>query len=136
MFLAAIHFDRERAAVRMAQRGLERFGEPLFQFGAHFEPVDDHFDGVLDVLLEFRQFIDLVDFAVYPHAHEALGAQLVEQIDLLALAPDDQRRQDHQPGVFGQLQNVIDHLRDALRLEHNIVIRAVRVADAPNRRRR
>ena len=130
MFCAAVHLDRERAAVGMAQCGLERFGKALLGVGAHLEAVDHDFDGVLDVLLEFGQRVDFVHRAVDAHAHETLRAQLVEQVDLLAFAPDDQRRQDHQPGVFRQLQHVIDHLRHALRRERDVVIGAVRVADA------
>ena len=71
-----------------------------------------------------------MDLAVDPQPHEALRAQLLEQVRLLALASDDERREDHQARVFRQLQHVIHHLRHALRGEQDVVIGAVRVADA------
>ena len=71
-----------------------------FASGAHLQPVDDDFDGVLDVLLELGQLVELVHLAVDADAHEALRAQLVEEIRLLAFAPDDERREDHEPRVL------------------------------------
>ena len=47
MLLAGVHFHRQRAPVGVAQRGLERFGEPLLGVGADLQPVHHHFDGVL-----------------------------------------------------------------------------------------
>ena len=130
MLFAAVHLDGERAAVRVAQRRLERFGEPLLEFRPHFDAVDDDFDRVLDVLFELRQLVDFVHVAVDAHAHEPLRPQLFEEIDLLAFAANDERRQDHEARVGGQFEHVIDHLRDALRFEHDVVVGTVRVADA------
>jgi hypothetical protein len=59
---------------------------------------------------------------------KALRAQLGEEIELLALAVGDHRRQDHQPAALGQRQHVVDHLRDGLRFERQLVFRAVRRA--------
>ena len=74
--------------------------------------------------------IDFMHFAVDPQAHETLRAQFVEQVDLFALAAHHQRREDHQLGVFRQRQDVIHHLRNALGGKHDVVLGAVRVADA------
>ena len=68
--------------------------------------------------------------AVDAHAHEALRAQFVEQIGLFALAADDQRREDHQRRFGRQMQHMVDHLRHALRLQHDAVFGAVRLAGA------
>src|SRR3982750_3701567 len=46
MFMARVHFDRERAAVGMAQRRFKRFRDALLQLRANFKPVDDDFDSV------------------------------------------------------------------------------------------
>jgi len=86
MFFPAVHFDGERAAVGVAQRGLERFGKALLGVRPDLEAVDDDFHGVLGVLLELGQGVDLVHLAVDPQPHETLRAQFVEQIDLLAFA--------------------------------------------------
>jgi hypothetical protein len=85
---------------------------------------------VLAVPGELRQGVDVVHRAVDPQAHEALGAQFGEQIELLALAAGHHRGEDHQFGVFRQGQHVVHHLRDALRLERLAVLRAVRRAGA------
>jgi hypothetical protein len=50
------------------------------------EAVDHDLDRVLAVSVELRQLVDLVHLAVDAHAHESLGAQLVEELGLLALA--------------------------------------------------
>ena len=63
-------------------------------------------------------------------AHEALRAQLLEEVGLLALAPDHERREDHDARVLGQREHVVDHLRHALRGERDAVLGAVRLADA------
>jgi hypothetical protein len=85
---------------------------------------------VLYISFELRQLIELVHCAIDAYAYEALSAQLVEQIGLLAFAADDKRREDHQPCVFGQRQHVIHHLRDALRGQHVVVVRTMWVTDA------
>jgi hypothetical protein len=85
---------------------------------------------VLHVLVELGQVIHLADPAVYPQPHEALRAQLVEEIRLLAFAPDDERREDHDARVGRPFEHVVHHLRHALRREQCLVLRAVRVADA------
>ena len=130
VFLAGIHFDCQRTPFGVAQGGLEAFCQPLFGIGAHLEAVDHDFDGVLLVFVEFGDRIEFVHLAVDAHAHEALRAQFGKQIGVFALAADDQRRQDHQLGVFGQGQGGVDHLRDRLRGQRDAVFGALRVADA------
>jgi len=131
VLLPAVHLDGDRAPVAGAQRRLVGFGQPLLQVGAHLQAVDDDLDRVLDALGELRHRVDLADLAVDAHADEALGAQLDEELDLLALAVDDDRREDHELRVVGKRERRVDHLRDRHRGELLLgVIRAVRVADA------
>ncbi len=130
MLLVRVHLDRHRAAVGMAQRGLERFGQALLGFRADLQPVDDDLDGMLAGLLQGRQCVDFIHLAVDAQPRESLRAQFVEQIQLLALALHHQRRQDHYARVLRQLQHMVHHLAHALRLQHQIVLRAIRVAGA------
>ena len=86
--LSHLHLDRDRAPVGVAQRRLEGFGEALLQASSRpdLQAVDHDLDGVLLVAVELGQAVDLVHLAVDAQAHEALGAQLVEELRLLALA--------------------------------------------------
>jgi hypothetical protein len=94
------------------------------------QPVDHDLDGVLAVAVELGQLVDLVHGAVDAKPHEALRAQLVDELGLLALAADDQRAHDHHARALREAHHVVDHLRDALRGEHHVVLRAIRVAHA------
>ena len=126
MLLAGIHLDRHGAAVGMAQRGLERFRQPLLGFRIHLQPVHDDLDRMFFVLLQNRQRVDLVHLAVDAQPRETLRTQLVEQLQLLALALHDQRRKDHDARVLRQLQHMVHHLPDRLRLQHQVMLRAIR----------
>ena len=131
MLVAGVHFDGDRAPVAGAQRRLVRFGESLLEVGLHAQPVDHDLDRVLGGLGEPRHRVDLVHLAVDAHADEALGAQLDEELQLLALPVDDDRREDHELRVLGERQRRVDHLRDRHRGELLLgVVRAIRVADA------
>ena len=126
-----VHFDDDRAAVACAQRRLERFRQPLLQVGAQLEPVDDDLHRVLGVLRKLRHRVDLVHLAVDANAHETLGAELHDELELLALAVDDDGREDHELRVLGKRQRRVDHLRDRHRGELLLrMVRAIRIADA------
>ncbi len=130
MLDAGVHFHGDGAAVAVAQRGLERFREALLEVGPDAQAIDHDFDRVLLVLGHFRQRVDLVDLAVDADAHETLGAQLGEQVRLLALPVDHDRGEDHELGLLRQHQHGVDHLRDGHRHELLLgVIRAIRLAD-------
>ena len=134
-----VHLDREGAAVGDAQRRLEALGQALAQrragggtrlAGLHLDAVDDDVDVVLLGLLELGH-VDRVDGpAVDTEAHVALRLHLLEQLDELALAIAHDRREHHQARLGWQRQRRIDHLADALRLQRQAVVRAVRRAGA------
>jgi hypothetical protein len=121
MFAASVHFDGDRATVAVAQCRLVGFGEPLLHVGVHAQTVDDDFDRVFRVLGELGHRIDLADLAVDAHADEALGAELHEELELLALAIDDDRREDHELRILicvtPKGERRVDHLRDRHRGE-------------------
>ncbi len=126
----AVHLHRDGAAVGQPQRGLEALGQPLLDVGAHLDPVDDDVDVVLLGLLQLGQVVELVHRAVDAEAHVALRLHLGEHVDELALAVARHRRQDHQARVFRQGQHRVDHLRDGLRVQRDVVDRAVGRAGA------
>ena len=59
-------------------RGLDRLREPQAQVVLHHEPVDDHLDRVLELLVERRRLLEQVLLAVDLHPREALVAQALE----------------------------------------------------------
>ena len=82
--------------VRQRDRRLDRVRQPLAHVVAHDEPVDDDRDVVLELLVELDLVLEHPQLAVDFAAGEALGAQLVEQLAVLALAPAHDRRHDHE----------------------------------------
>ncbi|MOA05679.1 hypothetical protein D3C78_1252890 [compost metagenome] len=100
------------------------------QVFANLETVDHHFDGVLFLLVQLRQFIEFEQLAVDPRTDKALGAQFFEDRQVFTLALANHRRQQHQLAAFGLGQHQVDHLADGLRLQRNVVVRAARGADA------
>ena len=74
------------------------------------EPVDHHLDGVLLLLLQLRRLGQRVHHAVDPGPRVALGLQLGEEVDVLALAAADHRRQHHEPGALGHREHPVDDL--------------------------
>ena len=125
-----VHRRHQRDAVGQLERSLERLGQALLQVGADLEAVYHHIDAVLLLLVQLGQLIELVELAVDPCADEALGAQLVEHRQVLALALADYRGQQHQLAAFWALQYQVDHLADGLRFQRDVVVRAARSADA------
>ena len=63
VFAAAVHLQRDRAAVGDAQGRLEALREPLLDVGLAAQAVDDDVDVVLVVLLQRRQGLGLDDLA-------------------------------------------------------------------------
>ncbi len=72
--------------------GLHGVGETALGGVLHREPVDDHLDGVLLLLLQRRRVRQLDGLAVHPRAGVALGLEVGEEVDELALALAHQGR--------------------------------------------
>ena len=64
------------------------------------DAVDHHFDVVLDLLVEGRRVLDVVELAVDLDALEALAHQVVEFALVLALAAARDRRQQVEPRLL------------------------------------
>jgi hypothetical protein len=126
VLLAGFGLYCDGPAIGVAQRRLERLSKPLLCIRAHAQPVDHCLDRVLRVLLQPRGGVEIVHLAVDTGAREALRAQLVEQLGLLAAARRDDRRKHHQARVLGKPQHMVDHLRDRLGFERQAVVGTVR----------
>ncbi len=128
-FFVLVHGRDQRDAVRQFQRRLEGFGQTLLQVAANLEAIHHDIDGVLLLFVQLGQFVQLIEAAVDAGADEALGTQLIEHRQVLALALANDRSQQHQLAALGQCQHLVDHLADGLRFQRCIMVRAARRAD-------
>ena len=112
------------------ERGLHRVGEPALGGRLDRQPVDDHLDGVLALLVEGGRAVEGVGLAVDPGPREALRLQLPEQLDVLALAAADDRGQHLEPGPLVERQDPVDDLLGRLPLDRRPAGRTVRSAGA------
>ena len=96
------------------------------------EPVDDHLDGVLLLLLQLGRLGELDRLAVDAGAAEALGLEAAEELDVLALAAADHRREHLEAGALLELEHPVDDLLRRLALDR----RAARRGSAAGRRGR
>ena len=121
-----------RPALRPAQRGLQRVGEPALEPSLTHQPVDDDLDRVLLVASSsVGGSVRRVDDSPSTRARaEALRRQLGEQLVVLALAPAHDRRQHLEPGALGELEHAVDDLLRGLAGDRRAAVRAVRHADA------
>ena len=116
--------DDEQAAGE-PERGLDRVGQPTLHAFARDEPVDDHLDVVLELLLERGRLGQLDDLAVDPRTREALALQLLEEVGVLALAAADDRCEHLVPRALGELEQSVDDLLRRLRGDALAADRAV-----------
>ena len=115
-------------AVGQAQRGLHRVGQPLLGGGLDRQPVDDHLDVVLLLLLQLRRVGQRMHHAVDPDPAVALRVQLVEQVDELALAGAHHRGEHLEPGALVHGEHLVDDLLRRLPGDPLTADRAVRGA--------
>ena len=94
------------------------------------QAVDDHLDVVLLLLLELRRVGQRVHHPVDAHAAVALGVELVEQVDELALTGPHHRRQHLEPEALVHGQHLVDDLLRGLSGDPLTAHRAVRGAGA------
>ena len=130
--VAVDELDDEDAAGE-AEGRLDRVGEPALGPGVVAlgdEAVDDDLDGVLLLLLELGRLGQRDDLAVDAGAREALGLQLGEEVDELALAGLHDRREHLEAGALGQLEQPVDDLLGRLPGDRLAAHRAVRATGA------
>ena len=117
-----------------AERGLDRVGQPAPCGILYREPVDDHFDVVLLVLLQRRQLagqrlVQADDRAVDPGPGVPLDLQLPEQLAVFALAAAHHRGEHLEPGTVLELEHPVHDLLRHLPGNRAAADRAVRLAD-------
>ncbi len=112
------------------ERGLHRVGQAALGALLDRQPVDDHLDRVLLLLLELRRLGQRVDHAVDADAGEALGLQRAEQVDVLALAGADDRGEHLEAGALLHRQHLVDDLLRRLPGDRLAAVRAVRLTGA------
>ena len=83
--------------------GLDGVGQPPPQAVLHDQAVDDDRDVVLVLLVEVDLLLELAHLAVDLDAREAVGAELLEQLAVLALAAAHDRGDHAEPRVGPQL---------------------------------
>jgi hypothetical protein len=117
-------------SVTLAQRELDGLGDPAAVGRAGDHAVDDDGDVVLELLVELGWSVERVDLAVDLDAGEAAAAQLLEEILVLALAVGDDRGEQHDAGIFGLVQQLLDDLLRRGRAHRLAAVGAVLDADA------
>ena len=117
-------------AVGEIQRGLDRVGQALLGRSLDGEAVDHHLDVVLLLLLELGRVGQRMHDAVYADPAVTLAVELVEQVDELALAGADHRREHLEPGALVHRQHLVDDLLRCLLGDALTAHRAVRRAGA------
>ncbi len=84
---------------------------------------------MLALLVEVGKVVELGDDAIDAGAHEAGGAQFLENMQVFALARTHHRRQQHQLAALRHGQYRIHHLAHCLRLQAFAVLGAAWLAD-------
>ena len=93
-----------------ANRGLDRVRQSLAQVVAHHQPVDHDRDVVLVALVEHDRFLQHPQPLVDLHAREAVRAQLLQELAVLALAPAHHWGEHHEAGPLPQLHHLVNDL--------------------------
>ncbi len=110
--------DRD-AALTVFQGGFDRVGQAgdviealVLGFGrGYYQAVNDRFDGMFLVAIDFDWFIKVIDQLIHPHAGEAALSDLVKKRLVGALALPHHRRQNEQARANWQVH---DRLYDLL----------------------
>ncbi len=110
--------------------GLDGVGEAALAGLLDREPVDDHLDRVLLLLVQGRRRVEGVGLAVDPGPREALGLQLGEHVDVLALATADDGREHLEAAALLEREHPVDDLLGRLPLDRRPAGGAVRAPGA------
>ena len=127
--LAALEQVDPDQALGELRRRLDRLREARAQVRLHHEPVDDDLDRVLELLVELGRLLEQALLAVDLDAREALAAELLEDVLVLALAVAHDRRVDGEARALGELEHLVDDRLEALAGDRAAADRAVRAAD-------
>ncbi len=128
--LGEVHEVEHDHAAGQAERGLHGVGEAALGGVLHREAVDDHLDGVLLLLLQGGRAGELDRLAVHARAGVALGLEVGEEVDELALSLAHQRRQHLEAAALRQLQHLVDDGLRRLARDRAAALGTVRLADA------
>ena len=120
----------EHQATGQVERGLHGVGEPALGRVLDRQAVDHDLDRVLLLLVQGRRVVERVGLAVDPGPGEPLGLELAEQLDVLALAAPDDRRQHLEAAALLQGQDAVDDLLGGLPLDRGAAGGAVRATGA------
>ena len=125
------HRRNDGQPLGQSQGGLEALCQALLQALAHPKAIDHRFNVVFVAQAKLGQrAIEVDQFTIDAGAHKALGPQALQQLHVLTLAVAHQGCQQHQRTAFRQGHGAVDHLRDGLRFQWLVVLRAARGADA------
>ena len=94
------------------------------------DAVDHDLDGVLVLLVELDVLVQLADLAVDAHAAEALVTQVLEQLLVLSLAAEHDRREHVRAPALARLEHLVRDLVRRLAADGPAALRAMRDADA------
>ena len=125
-----VHAVDDNQALGEAQRCLHGIGQALAHALTHNQAVDDDLDRVLKFLLQLRGVLEAHGLPVDDRAGVALGAKLVDEVLVLALAPAHNRGEDLEARALIHRANAIDDLLGCLRLNASPTFGAVRDAGA------
>ena len=128
--LLPVHDVDRHEPVGERERGLDRVGQAVAQVRLRDEPVDDHVDRVLVLLVELDLLLEQPLLPVDPDAGEALVAQALEQVAELPLAVAHHRGVDGELRPLRELEHLVDDRLDRLARDRPAADRAVRAADA------
>jgi len=112
------------------QRHLQRIGQAPAQAGPDHEAVKHHVDRVLDVFFHLDLLVQLAHRAVDTHPDVTGLAEVLEQLDELALASAHDRCHHDQAASLRIAQQAVHHLVDRLALDLPAALGAVRRTDA------
>ena len=114
---AVIRTFRIHNAVGKSQGGLKGIRQPLLDPRLHHNAVHHRLDLVLQLLVERRDLIDLVELAVHFRARKTFALQFGEFFFILALAVADDGGEQQQFRALLHRHHAVHHLRDVLRLD-------------------
>ena len=118
-------------AVGQPGRLLHGLGDAAQRVLADDHTVHDDLDRVLVFLIELDLVrAQLAHLAVHAHAAEALLGQVLEELGVLALAAEHDRRQDVRAAPLARSEDLVGHLVGRLPLDHATALGTVRHAHA------